>query len=459
MIQSWNQFNENKQLDLFQNTPYAKPELIHNNLYPMDEDDIRDYLTEIEDEGYSIVVNFGFLSPRNDVKESLTGGYTELINSYDVIPCISVNIEATSNVGNDDVTTCLTSFVKRVSNKFKKIKVRDDEGFLNIEDIKLEGGIFLKSGNGNIEDEIQLISPVCIQLTWFEDVHLTDKMIYEYYGFTQDKDTRFTEKGSAQIAVPRDRISDWIIPNKSDYKDIIDDPDYDIYQWYDCGDWYPEHDSFFTYHLENETIDLLLRCCFKNFDELKEEYPEFLEEYSSLEDFIQNITKPKDRWSNNWGKLGKFLDKEELAGNIYNELRSKYADYSMHAKADEDYKAVMSDFDESVEEELGTTIIEKFNQEEKKRYRTKDRDGREVWKETTYERPYYRLDFNLEWLSRLESSDLFDLDSVEDEIGEWFYNNKDKIELNPRLSDYADVDDKEFNKEARADIKWQMERQ
>jgi hypothetical protein len=51
------------------------------------------------------------------------------------------------------------------------------------------------------------------------------------------------------------------------------------------------------------------------------------------------------------------------------------------------------------------------------------------------------------------------LGSVEDEIGEWFYNNKDKVELNPRLSDYADVDDKEFNSEARADIKWQIEHQ
>jgi len=452
MIKSWKQFNEDKQLDLFQNTPYAKAELTHNNLYPIDEDDIRDYLAEIEDEGYSITVNFGFL-------ESSTGRYTELINSYDVRPCISVDIQTISTTGNDDVTTCLTSFVKRVSNKFKEIKVLDNGGVLDINDIKLQGGISIRSEDIDVEE------PLSVYLIWFEDVNLTDKIIYEYYSIPQDIYTRFTEKGSAQIAVPRDRISDWIIPNKSNYKDIIDDPDYDIYQWYHGGDWYPDHDSFFTYHLENETIDLLLRCCFNEFDELKVEYPEFLEEYNSLEDFIQKITKPKERWSNNWGKLGKFLDKEELTGNIYNELRSKYADYSMHAKADEDYKAVMSDFDESVEEELGTTIIEKFNQEEKKRYRTKDRDGRDAnfftgsWKETTYERPYYRLSFNLEWLSRLESSDLFDLGSVEDEIGEWFYNNKDKVELNPRLSDYADVDDKEFNKEARADIKWQMEHQ
>ena len=207
-----------------------------------------------------------------------------------------------------------------------------------------------------------------------------------------------------------------------------------------------------------ETIYLLLKCCFNNFDELKEEYPEFLEEYSSLEDFIQNISKPKDHWSNNWDKLGKFLDKEELAGNIYNELRSKYADWSMQAKADEDYSAVISDFDESVGEELETTIIEKFNQEEKKRYRTKDKDGNEVWKETTYERPYYRLDFNLEWLSNLDSDDLFNLGAIEDQIGNWFYNTKAQVSQNPSLSDYGDVDDKEFNKEARADIKWQMER-
>ena len=60
MIRNWYQFNES-QLDLFQGTHYEKPELVYNNLYPMDEDDIRDYLVELEDAKYSIVVNFGFL--------------------------------------------------------------------------------------------------------------------------------------------------------------------------------------------------------------------------------------------------------------------------------------------------------------------------------------------------------------------------------------------------------------
>ena len=143
MIKNWKQFNEERQLDLFAGTSYEKPELIHNNLYPIDEDDIRDYLAEIEDEKYIIQVNFGFLSKS-------TGEYTELIDTYDVRPCISVNIMKMTIdykviTGNEDVTSCLTSFIKRISHRFKEIKVRDDEGYLNIEDIKLEGGIFLKS--------------------------------------------------------------------------------------------------------------------------------------------------------------------------------------------------------------------------------------------------------------------------------------------------------------------------
>lgn len=455
MIKSWNQFNEDKQLDLFSGTAYEKPELTHNNLYPIDEDHIRDYLAEIEDEKYSIQVNFGFWNSGN-------AEYTELINSYEVRPCISVQIMKMTldykvKTGSEDVTSCLTSFIKRVSHKFKEIKVKDDEGYLNIEDIKLEGGIFLKSDSGNIEDEIELISPLCIQLIWYHDVELNDQMIWNYYGFSEN-DVKFTEKGSAQLEIPRDRISNWILTNKSNYKDIVDDPDYDIYQWYHGGEWFPDHNSFFSYHLEKETIDLLLKCCFNNFDELKEEYPEFLEEYSSLEDFIQNISKPKDHWSNNWDKLGKFLNKEELAGNIYNELRSKYADWSMQAKADEDYSAVISDFEESIEEILETSIVEKYSKEEPSKYKSKDASGNIIWKETTIFRPYYRLNFNLEWLSRLDSDDLFNLGSVEDEIGEWVYNCKERVELNPKFSDYADVDDKAFNKEARAEIKWQMER-
>ena len=448
MIKSWKQFNEDKQLDLFQGTPYEKPELTHNNFYPIDEDDIRDYLAEIEDEGYLIVVNFGFYGD---------SGYTELINSYDVKPCISVDIIVSNKVKNDDVTHCVLSFIKRVSNKFKEIKVVDNGGPLNIDDIILKGGIFIKSESGKIEDELQIEQPLSIQLIWFNDIHINDKMIFDYYGIPQGDKITFTEKGSAQIEISREGLSDCVLSRNSQHKDIIDDPDYDIYQWYHGGDWLPDHDSFFRYHLEKETISMLIDCCFYNFDELKET-SDFLNEFESLEDLKSQVLQPKDHWGKIYNKLGKYLDVEELAGNIYNELRSKYADFSMQAKADEDYEAVISEFDEIVEEVLETTIISKESYEEPSKYKIKDAQGNITWKETTIFRPYYKIDFNLEWFNNLDSEDLFDLGSVESQIVEWVYNTKEKKELNPRFSDYADVDDKMFNKEARGEIKWQIER-
>jgi len=442
MIKNWTEFNEGKQLDLFQNTPYAKPELIHNNLYPIDEDDIRDYLTEIEDEKYIVRVDFGFYNTKDDE-------YTELIDSYKVRPCISIDIStyaktAYAKTGSDDVTSCLTSFVKRVSPKFKEIKLRDRGGFLNINDIKLDGSITIKSKDLEIEGDLS------IDLIWFEDVNLTDKLIYEYYGFPVDKYTTFTDKGKALIDIPIDTITDWVIPRNSHYKEIIDDPDYDIYQWYDShGDWMPDHNSFFTYYLENETIEMLLRCCFKNFDELKDKYPEFLEEYSSLEDFIQNMS--------DWSELGEFLDDEEPAGNIYNEIRVKYADWSMQAKAESDYEEIINDFDKSVVDVLETTIVEKPEYEETKRIRKVDSNGNSVSKEITYIRTYYRLEFNLGWLVELDSDTLFELGSIESGIGEWVYNNHyDKSDLNPHFSDYVSIDSKQFNNEAISDIEYQM---
>jgi hypothetical protein len=445
MIKNWKQFNEERQLDLFAGTSYEKPELIHNNLYPIDEDDIRDYLAEIEDEKYIIQVNFGFLSKS-------TGEYTELIDTYDVRPCISVNIMKMTIdykvvTGNEDVTSCLTSFIKRISHKFKEIKVRDDEGYLNIEDIKLEGGIFLKSESGNIEDEIELISPLCIQLVWFEDVHLTDKMIFDYYGIPTDDSMEFTKNGSLQISVSRDKITGWLL-KASKYRDILDDNDYDPYEFYDESNWFPEHDSFLKYDLEEETIQMLLRCCLHNFDELKKEGSNFLANYESLEDLIKKTIDGRKKLSYDFDKLGKFLNE---VSDMYGHLRGMYADYSLQTKADDDYEEIIRTFDKIVEDQLETKIIKKISKQEPLKYKTKDLNNQEIYKETTIEKTYYVLSFNLQWLSK--AGNLFNLGSLEQAIDDWCYYSIESVELNPNFSDYPHVDDKKFNEEARKELK------
>ena len=431
MIKSWLKFNEGNQLDIFQNTPYDRPELIHNNLYPMDEDDIRDYLIELEDAHYTIVVNFGFC---DGVK------YTESITSREMTPCVSLDIHVNQKTSDEDVTTGLRSFVKRVASKFKSVTFHDDSGQLNIRDLKVQGGVFIKSDTGKIEDELEIGYPLEVHLNWFVDVALTDKMIFEYYGF-EDHMVKFTENGTAQIGFPVDVISDWVIDKNSPYKEIIDDPDYDFDRWYDCSDFVPDDDSFFRYYLENETIKELLELCFKNFDDMKSKYHknDFINRFESKEELIGEILNPKERYNNNWKELGKFLKDRVLGDDIYNDLRHDYADWAYSAKIDSDHKELIKSFDEIIESALGTQIVEKF-------YNT------ETSGKKTYERPYYRLEFNLDWVKESESADLFNL-NLESHMSDWTYNCIERKKLNPYFSDYADVDWKEFNISARKSIR------
>jgi hypothetical protein len=213
------------------------------------------------------------------------------------------------------------------------------------------------------------------------------------------------------------------------------------------NDYLQDHESFFEYDLDENSINALLDCCFKNFDKIKTEYDEsFLNDINSLDD----LKKSKKKY---YSKIGKFLSENEICDDLYDELRRTYSDWSNQSQVPEDYKTIISEFDEVVEEELKTTIVEKLDIDEKKRYKTKDSEGNDIWKETTYQRPYYKIKFNFEWLDGLDSAELFELGDVEDRLQNWAYNCVEKTDLNPRLSDYGDVDKVEFNKEVISIIK------
>jgi hypothetical protein len=272
-------------------------------------------------------------------------------------------------------------------------------------------------------------------------------MIFDYYGIPTDDSMEFTKNGSLQISVPRDKITGWLL-KASKYRDILDDNDYDPYEFYDESDWFPEHDSFFKYDLEEETIQMLLRCCLHNFDELKKEGSNFLTNYESLEDLIKKTIDGRTKWSYDFDKLGKFLTE---VSDMYGELRRMYADYSLQTKADDDYKEIIRTFDKIVEDQLETKIIKKISKQEPLKYKTKDLNNQEIYKETTIEKTYYVLSFNLQWLSK--AGNLFNLGSLEQAIDDWCYYSIESVELNPNFSDYPHVDDKKFNEEARKELK------
>jgi hypothetical protein len=419
----------------------------------MDEDDIRDYLTELEDAGYMISVNFGFEENRN---LSRTNYYTESIRGRNMKPAICIEIGSSPNKeNNENITTCLTSFVKRVSQKFKTIELFDNSGPISLEYVRIKNGIYIDSElSGKIEDELEIEGNLQIHLFWYKDVYLTDKMVFNYYGFNQDM-VKFTDSGVANLEFPRDVISGWIVDKNSSFKEVIDDIDFEFDVWYDRSDYYPEHTSFFEYYLSNENIKSLLELCFKDFESIKEEYSDddFINQYDTKEQLISDILKPKNRWDREYNELGEFLVKSEIGGNIYDEIRTEYADWSFNSKTESDYKEIFKEFDSEVEDQLKTSIIGKINKDEEKTIRLKDG----TFKKISYTRPYYILEFNIDWVTDYDSNDLFGVD-IEDHMCDYSYHCVSKIKLDPNFSSYDDVDIKAFNDEIAKWLKKEIEK-
>jgi hypothetical protein len=437
MIKKWSDFiKETKQLNLFQDTEWDtdETELIYLNMYPITEEDIQDYLLEIEEAGYGIDIQFGF----ND-----DGSFDKKINSYKIKTAIGITI-VNNDPNHEDVTSCLRSTINKLKRFFKEISIHDDESKIDIKDLVINNGIFIKTEEPEPEDLLSIEGSLFILFKSDKDIQITDKIICEYYQFKDD--IIYDEKENAKVAFARDRLSDLVVKNRDPYKNIIDSPDYEMdWNLYDSTDYIPEHDSFFKYYLENETIRMMLEYCFKDWDELKEEYHDsFISDYETKEELIEDIITPKERYSNSRKNCGKFLYETEIGNNIYNELREMYGDWSAHSKADDDYEKIMEAFDKIVEDNLNTEIVEEFSKESPTKYKNKQGE----WVEKTYERPYYRLSFNLDWIKDQDPDNLFNSE-IDDSI---YANDWEKSDIKPWFDDYPHVDDVSFNTEARAMI-------
>ena len=127
MIKKWVQFIKETYVN---HSPETK------SMYPIDEDDISDYLLDMTESGHWLVsVNFGFLKDDNT--------YTEKISSYTAQPAISIEIGPYDKTTNVDFTSTVTSFIKRVSVVCKEIRLYDIITPVDIKDLKFKGSIFI----------------------------------------------------------------------------------------------------------------------------------------------------------------------------------------------------------------------------------------------------------------------------------------------------------------------------
>lgn len=426
-IKNWIKFNES-QLDFFSNSPWEKPVFKEKGIYVLDQEDLEEYFIDFIDEGWNVNFFFAFHNEEYD--------YEYLVKERNVVPLIRVNIYGTNrSKGGEYLTNSLLSTINRLKPRFSKVKVLDENGGLNPEDLRFEnnGDIFIKEDN--IEDEIEIEGDLLIDLVWFKEIYLTDKMIFNYYELEKNfKPEDLEYKGdSVIVGFPVSEIKDWVLDRRSSHKEIVGNPDsLDSFDY----DYSVDHDSFFSYHLDSETKKLLIEKTIGNkFESLKEDY-DFLNDFNTLEDLINATIKPGYQYKNlykNLGDMFRTLDEEDdQAGIVYYDLKSLYDQYYTSQKMDDDYDAIMKSFNQIVEDVLHVSILEEYTKEDK------------LW---------YKFKFNFEWLEYEEDVEYIRKEGLNYMISNWCYKNYDLRELKPYFSDYASIDEKAFNQECREILK------
>lgn len=426
MIKNWIKFNES-QLDLFSESPWEKPVFKEKGIYVLDQEDLEEYFIDFIDEGWNVNFFFAFHNEVLSMKIMKEYDYEYLVKERNVIPLIRINIYGTNrSKGGEYLTNSLLSTINRIKPRFSKVKVLDEGGSLNPEDLRFEnnGDIFIKEDN--IEDEMVIEGDLLIDLIWIKEIYLTDKMIFNYYELEKNfKPEDLEYKGdSVIVGFPVSDIKDWVLDKESNHIDIVGEPDsLDSFDY----EYLVDHDSFFSYHLESETKKLLIeKTIGTDFESVKEDY-DFLNDFNTLEDLIIATIRPGYTHRSLYNQLGKMLSEIE-EDSVYDDLRSMYSDYYNQQKMDDDYDAVMKSFSQIAQDVLHVSILEEYTKEDK------------LW---------YKFKFNFEWLEYEDDVEYIRKEGLNYIISNWCHQNYDERELKPYFSDYASIDEKSFNKDCR----------
>lgn len=212
-------------------------ESLYNNvglierIFETSEEDIKDYLTELEDVGCNIKVEFGFIDQSTmdkNISKNLYFYESENIEDYNPYGLIHIIITSSDNNNKSgDLTNCLKSCIHRINynlkNKYKVIYQEENGGNgmsfhkLDIDRVRIVNGesIYLlgdekKYKKKNIQDfindsnsdELDFLGELYI--TMYREINLTDKDIFDFYKFNLSG-VEFVEN-KAIITIGKDSI-------------------------------------------------------------------------------------------------------------------------------------------------------------------------------------------------------------------------------------------------------------
>ena len=427
-----------------------KEDLDSGKIWELNEDQIREYLIELDDAGYLIVVNFGFVKKHTinyynkpSVEKDV---YTEnIVAGEEIRPAYWIEIQKSRDVNNEDVTDSLKFACSIIEDEADAdIKLFDSDTDVDINTTLIKGGIFINvdpEDNMSGEEANNYISIFAKQRNTIK-IKPTD--LEEYYGW----DVKVKKEGQLWAEMELEDLADFILSPRSDYKDSLVKGQEHMWDYYELSNYYPEINSLFQYDLDKENEVLVVKSIIKELGSFEQTINHIGDECD--DEVYDKVKGMSEEELINYLLKERFYDtiKQLVSGSeVFGEIKDTVANWEMSAHCDDNHDELVSSFDSIVGDELGQ--FEKVLKEVTKYYTTKNSEGNQVKKEYKTDVTYYQFPYNNDWISDIDSEYLFNKDL--DELFRDFVreSNIDR-NLNPRISDYGSVDKVEMNKDIKA---------
>lgn len=448
MIKRYLQFIKEQQLSLFPMDEVMKP-VEEIKTYRLEDDKIEELFVEMSDEGYTIDIERGFV----ETEFRYSGG--KYHNDYkvfglklvkgEVTPAYWVNIYDTKPTS-DDVTDVVLTAIDYFEDLGFEAKVYENKSEVNLDELLIQGGFFLKDESGDITKDIQIDNSIGLFVMDKKETKIDAKELCEYYEWLSEKDKdTFIEGDDIYIVVGMEDLADILLGDEKSYKSQliygIDD------DYYYSSEYYPDTNSLFSYYLNKENDVLTIKALIKEYGGLEE----FVKEADNEE--LEGLTEDevieyllKERFYRTLDNLCKDSD-------LIQDIKQTYGDYAVSAHQDENYQNLVNEFDNIVgDRSYGAELsYSKYDKEvEVKKTYTKQDGTRETH---TYPevQTFYKIKFDNKWLENFDY-DFLENESLYDIFREYCQAWLGTFKFEPHFSDYGSVDLKEFN----GDVTWML---
>ena len=417
-----------------------KEDLDSGELYELNEYQIREYLIELSDAGYLITVNFGFVE-KNTSKNSkgfywtpslltiIKEVYTEnIVAGQEIRPAYWIEIKKSRDVNNEDVTDSLKFACSIIEDEGDcDIKLHDADTDVDINTTLIKGGIFINVDSEDNMSGEEAEDYIAIFAKQKKTIKITPKDLVDYYGWKVE--VQKEDQLCAEIDL--EDLSDFILsPTRADYKSFLVKGIEHMWDYYNISDYYPDINSLFQ-SLDKENKVLVVKSIIKELgglkntigyigDECDDDIYEIVKVMTKEEELIEYLLNERF-----------YVTIEQLGSNskILSGILESVANWEMSAHCDDNYDEIVSAFDSIVSDELGQ--FEKVKKDDI---------------------TYYQFPYNNDWISDIESEYLYNRD-IDDIFRDWIREQNIGGNLNPRISDYGDVNKEDMNKDIESFLK------